>query len=93
MTMTIELPDTMEQQLRAKFAREGRRVDEGILSVFAAWLASDSARLRKAGQGRVGCLARRLGKTVEVGDRDTVKLSPEELRTTFDASAKWADIP
>ena len=92
MTMTIDIPDTMEQQLRAKFAREGRRVDEGILSVFAAWLASDSARTRKAEPARVGCLARRLGKTVEIGDRASVKLSAKELRT-FDASTKWADLP
>ena len=40
----------------------------------------------------VETLPRRLGKTVEIGDRASVKLSAEELRT-FDASTKWADIP
>lgn len=90
--MTIELPDALEKQMREKCAREGCSVNEGILAVFGAWLAGDSGGARAPGKRRIGCLARRLGKKFEVGERAGVKLSEEELCAAFEAT-KWADAP
>ena len=44
MTMTIEMPDTLAERVRARCEREGRSVGEVALAFFAEWVAEREPR-------------------------------------------------